>query len=106
MPSCSFLSSGCVSFLGLCGCSGAKSPTRRRPAPARRGLDRAASWVGNILTAAFFASMERCSCINIATEGDDDVPLMQLDDGNVDVAEEGDRGGLRRRKKGRGVEGC
>jgi hypothetical protein len=31
-----------------------------------------ASWVGSSVTSAFFASLERCSCINLSTDGDDD----------------------------------
>ncbi|TVU27635.1 hypothetical protein EJB05_19130, partial [Eragrostis curvula] len=31
-----------------------------------------ASWVGASVTSAFFASLERCSCINLSTDGDDD----------------------------------
>ncbi|EEF39031.1 uncharacterized protein LOC8263491 [Ricinus communis] len=46
-------------------------------------LDRVASWVGSNVASAFFASLERCSCINLNTadpEDDDeeakDRPLM------------------------------
>ncbi|KAL3615725.1 hypothetical protein CASFOL_041386 [Castilleja foliolosa] len=36
-------------------------------------LDRAASWVGTSVATAFFASLERCSCIHLSTvETDDD----------------------------------
>ncbi|XP_027115487.1 uncharacterized protein [Coffea arabica] len=38
-------------------------------------LDRMANWVGNSVASAFFASLERCSCINLSTshdDGDDD----------------------------------
>lgn len=31
-----------------------------------------ASWFGTGVTSAFFASLERCSCINLSTDGDDD----------------------------------
>ncbi|KAL6591315.1 hypothetical protein ACP70R_049818 [Stipagrostis hirtigluma subsp. patula] len=31
-----------------------------------------ASWVGASVTSAFFASLERCSCINLSTDDDDD----------------------------------
>ncbi|KAI4369822.1 hypothetical protein MLD38_018226 [Melastoma candidum] len=40
-----------------------------------RKLDRAASWVGTSVASAFFASLERCYCINLATtdpDNDDD----------------------------------
>ncbi|KAE8681567.1 hypothetical protein F3Y22_tig00111317pilonHSYRG00037 [Hibiscus syriacus] len=30
-------------------------------------LDRMANWVGTSVASAFFASMERCSCINLST---------------------------------------
>ncbi|KAF5743777.1 hypothetical protein HS088_TW08G00364 [Tripterygium wilfordii] len=47
-------------------------------------LDRVASWVGTNVASAFFASLERCYCINLSTtdpdEDDDDTkdlrPLM------------------------------
>ncbi|CAM8933642.1 unnamed protein product [Rhodiola kirilowii] len=29
-------------------------------------------WVGNSVASAFFASLERCSCINISTSDNDD----------------------------------
>ncbi|CAM0943341.1 unnamed protein product [Alopecurus aequalis] len=31
-----------------------------------------ASWFGSGVTSAFFASLERCSCINLSTDDDDD----------------------------------
>ncbi|KAI4311430.1 hypothetical protein MLD38_036329 [Melastoma candidum] len=37
-----------------------------------RKLDRAASWVGTSVASAFFASLERCYCINLATTDPDD----------------------------------
>lgn len=44
-------------------------------------LDRAATWVGSNVASAFFASLERCSCINLSTididdDENDDRPLM------------------------------
>ncbi|KAK7841941.1 hypothetical protein CFP56_014640 [Quercus suber] len=30
-------------------------------------IDRAANWVGSNVASAFFASLERCSCINLGT---------------------------------------
>lgn len=47
-------------------------------------LDRMANWVGHGVASAFFASLERCSCINLSTSHDDadddeeakDRPLM------------------------------
>ncbi|CAA7039714.1 unnamed protein product [Microthlaspi erraticum] len=35
-------------------------------------LDQAASWVGTTVISAFFASLERCSCVNLSTSDDDD----------------------------------
>ncbi|TKY64102.1 hypothetical protein E2542_SST13992 [Spatholobus suberectus] len=36
-------------------------------------LDRVATWVGSNVASAFFASLERCSCINLSiTDNDDD----------------------------------
>ncbi|KAK7349413.1 hypothetical protein VNO77_06762 [Canavalia gladiata] len=42
-------------------------------------LDRVANWVGTNVVSAFFASLERCSCINLSIEdetNDDDRPLI------------------------------
>lgn len=47
-------------------------------------IDRMANWLGSNVASAFFASLERCSCINVATFHDDleddeeakDRPLM------------------------------
>lgn len=41
-----------------------------------------ASWVGASVTSAFFASLQRCSCINLSTNDDDD------DDDNQDEAKD------------------
>ncbi|GMI75936.1 hypothetical protein HRI_001262900 [Hibiscus trionum] len=47
-------------------------------------LDRVASWVGANMASAFFASLERCSCINLSTTDFDDEeeakdrPLMSI----------------------------
>ncbi|CAN7092183.1 unnamed protein product [Brassica rapa subsp. narinosa] len=35
-------------------------------------IDQAASWVGTTVISAFFASLERCSCVNLSTSDDDD----------------------------------
>ncbi|KAL6566014.1 hypothetical protein OROHE_005069 [Orobanche hederae] len=35
-------------------------------------LDRVASWVGTSVATAFFASLERCSCIHLSTDDADD----------------------------------
>ncbi|PKI76402.1 uncharacterized protein LOC116196634 [Punica granatum] len=47
-------------------------------------LNGMANWVGTSVASAFFASLERCSCINLSTSEDDsddpcesnDLPLM------------------------------
>ncbi|KAG9145993.1 hypothetical protein Leryth_015623 [Lithospermum erythrorhizon] len=56
-------------------------------------------WIINGFTSAFFASLERCSCIRIKTkddgdEGTDDMPLVS-NDGNSHR----DSGGRRRRRR-------
>ncbi|KAB2082780.1 hypothetical protein ERO13_A05G211600v2 [Gossypium hirsutum] len=62
------------------------SATRGSPPAACGKLDGVGVWFVNGVAAAFFASLERCSCIRIATEDDgedaNDVPLIQSD-GNV-----------------------
>ncbi|KAL2336223.1 hypothetical protein Fmac_010669 [Flemingia macrophylla] len=35
-------------------------------------LDRVATWVGSNVVSVFFASLERCSCINLSITDDDD----------------------------------
>ncbi|KAG2312318.1 hypothetical protein Bca52824_023875 [Brassica carinata] len=35
-------------------------------------LDQAASWVSTTVISAFFASLERCACVNLSTSDDDD----------------------------------
>ncbi|GKU87910.1 hypothetical protein SLE2022_181780 [Rubroshorea leprosula] len=35
-------------------------------------LDRMANWVGTSVASAFFASLERCSCINLSTNDFDE----------------------------------
>lgn len=61
-------------------------------------LDGVAMWIINGVATAFFASLERCSCIRISTadDGDDsnDLPLI-LNDGNY----QGEYGGSNRRRK-------
>ncbi|KAI4325013.1 hypothetical protein MLD38_030448 [Melastoma candidum] len=50
-------------------------------------LNGAVSWVGSSVASAFFASLERCSCINLSTSEDDsddpneahDLPLIPSD---------------------------
>ncbi|KAL5218052.1 hypothetical protein ABZP36_018736 [Zizania latifolia] len=82
----------------FCGHSGGAPRTRRRPPSAAaawqqggcgRPLDRVAGWVGGGIAAAFFASLERCSCVNVRThddlddeQRDSEAPLIMFDDGN------------------------
>jgi hypothetical protein len=64
-----------------------------------------AGWVGGGIAAAFFASLERCSCVNVRTHDDldddeqrDSLAPLVLDDGNDEAA----GGGGGRRRMGRG----
>ncbi|PIM97770.1 hypothetical protein CDL12_29755 [Handroanthus impetiginosus] len=63
--------------------SSVKPPTTTSCAPAPRKLDKVAVRLLSGVTAAFFASLERCSCINIATKDDVDdggsLPLIPDD---------------------------
>lgn len=73
-----------------------------------------AGWVGGGIAAAFFASLERCSCVNVRTDDDlddeqrDSVAPLMLDDGNGDPVGRRGRGGSRRGDKDRrsGGAGC
>jgi len=51
-----------------------------RPGPEGEGYcwNGMASWIGMNLATAFFASLERCSCINLSTSDDPDDPLLIL----------------------------
>ncbi|RCV41509.1 hypothetical protein SETIT_9G141400v2 [Setaria italica] len=84
-------------------------------------LDRVAGWVGGGIAAVFFASLERCSCVNVRThddllddeQRDSEAPLM-FDGGNgnstAGIAGVERRGGGRRSddkaKRSRGGMGC
>ena len=53
---------------------------------SREKLDQAASWVGSTVASAFFSSLERFSCVNVATtdpDDDDDTSLTQNDSLNL-----------------------
>nr|CAB3493713.1 unnamed protein product [Digitaria exilis]CAB3498869.1 unnamed protein product [Digitaria exilis] len=83
----------------FCGVRSSAAPrTRRLPSSSGGGqgcgwppLDRVAGWVAGGIAAVFFASLERCSCVNVRTDDGDDLlddeqrdseaPLM-FDDGN------------------------
>lgn len=55
-----------------------------------RKLDRLAGWVGASVASAFFASLERCSCINLSTtDAEDDeegkeMPLIPIKANHVE----------------------
>ncbi|CAN6323030.1 unnamed protein product [Urochloa humidicola] len=119
----------------FCGVRSGAPPRTRRPPPSSSGsqghgggcgwpLERVAGWVGGGIAAVFFASLERCSCVNVRTHDDDllddeqrdsEAPLM-FDDGNghstaeLAGAERRRRGGRRgdkgKRSGGGGGMGC
>ncbi|KAG6591437.1 hypothetical protein SDJN03_13783, partial [Cucurbita argyrosperma subsp. sororia] len=77
------------------------SPTHASPACGK--LDGVATWLINGFVTAFFGSLERCSCIRIATAEDDgdeanDAPLIP-NDGNLQ--QDGTAAGRRRTVKGK-----
>ncbi|KAF7830523.1 hypothetical protein G2W53_012856 [Senna tora] len=64
-----------------------RAPSSHGSPPTACGkLDGVAMWFINGVSTAFFASLERCSCIRISTEEDtdeaNDLPLI-LNDGNL-----------------------
>ncbi|KAG8062071.1 hypothetical protein GUJ93_ZPchr0003g18095 [Zizania palustris] len=114
----------CAPFCGRSGRSRAPRTSRRPPSAAAAGqqggcgrpLDRVAGWVGGGIAAAFFASLERCSCVNVRThdELDDEqreseAPLIMFDDGNgrgaAGAGAGADVSGGRRRGSGRNDKG-
>lgn len=52
-------------------CFNRRSP-RHGKQPTCRRLDQMVAWVGNSVASAFFASLERCACVNISTNDDRD----------------------------------
>ncbi|CAL4918351.1 unnamed protein product [Urochloa decumbens] len=99
----------------FCGVRSSGAPRTRRPPPSSGHgscgwpLDRVAGWVGGGIAAVFFASLERCSCVNVRTQDDDllddeqrdsEAPLM-FDDGNGDSSTAGLAAGVERRRGGR-----
>ncbi|CAA0827447.1 Unknown protein [Striga hermonthica] len=57
-------------------------------------VDGLARWLGTSVAAAFFASLERCACVNIETIGEDDDedderPLMLTNLGSVHMSPNG-----------------
>ncbi|GMN35887.1 hypothetical protein TIFTF001_005600 [Ficus carica] len=83
-------SSSCTGFFNLRSSSVEpkvrSSSSHGSAGPGCGKLDGVGMWLLNSVTAAFFASLERCSCIRIATvdDGDDanDLPLI-FNDGNL-----------------------
>ncbi|KAJ8773287.1 hypothetical protein K2173_028464 [Erythroxylum novogranatense] len=75
--------------------------------PGCTKLDGLAMWFINGVASAFFGSLERCSCIHIATVDDgeeaNDAPLI-LNDGNARY--EGGTTSGRRTMKGRNITGA
>ncbi|KAB1670273.1 hypothetical protein ES319_1Z184000v1 [Gossypium barbadense] len=73
-------------FMAATTTSSTTTTTSSNSSAACGKLDGVGVWFVNGVAAAFFASLERCSCIRIATEDDgedaNDVPLIQSD-GNV-----------------------
>ncbi|OAY23063.1 uncharacterized protein LOC110606970 [Manihot esculenta] len=65
---------------------GRVQPSSNHGSPGSGKLDGVAMWFINGVASAFFASLERCSCVRIATvdDGDEakDAPLI-LNDGNM-----------------------
>ncbi|KAE9458490.1 hypothetical protein C3L33_09607, partial [Rhododendron williamsianum] len=102
-------STSCTTFLNLR--SNPVEPrvqsSRGHGSPGCGKLDGMAMWLANGVARAFFASLERCSCIRIATEddGDDanDLPLIFNVDGNH--RHDGGSGSRRRRAAGKGKKG-
>lgn len=101
----------------FCGSRSGGPRTRRPPSSSGQGhgcgwppLDRVAGWVGGGIAAAFFASLERCSCVNVRTHDDllddehrdSEAPLM-FDDGNGDST--GRATGVERRGARRSCKG-
>ncbi|KAJ7965312.1 UDP-N-acetylmuramate--L-alanine ligase [Quillaja saponaria] len=54
-------------------------------------LNGMASWVGTSVASAFFASLERCSCVNLSTSDDQDEahdsPLMLSNSSSVNFTD-------------------
>ncbi|KAK6939740.1 hypothetical protein RJ641_029271 [Dillenia turbinata] len=93
------ISTGCTNFFNI---RSSSLEPRVRSSSSHHGcgkLDGLAMWLISGVAAAFFASLERCYCIQIATKDDaddaNDLPLI-FNDGNV--REEGTGSVSRRRK--------
>ncbi|KAL4336187.1 hypothetical protein GQ457_07G024770 [Hibiscus cannabinus] len=73
------------------------------PPSACGKLDGVAIWFVNGVATAFFASLERCSCIRIATEEANDAPLIHSDGNMMHDAGTSSR---RRTRKGKKKQGA
>jgi len=98
-------STNCSSFFSLRSNSvepRVRTTSSHGSSPGCGKLDGVAMWFINGVASAFFASLERCSCIRIATEDDgdeaNDAPLI-LNDGNMRHLEGGT---ISRRRTGKG----
>lgn len=90
---------GCTTYLNFRCTSDGPAEIRRSTSHVSSSncgrLDRVAMWVGSGLATAFFASLERCSCINIDTQdGDTDANDLPLIGKDVNLGRDG---GTRRR---------
>ncbi|KMT19077.1 hypothetical protein BVRB_1g014750 [Beta vulgaris subsp. vulgaris] len=69
--------------------------------PSCGKVDNVAMWLINGVTSAFFASLERCSCIRVTTveDGEDinELPLI-FDDGNTNIRQEVKVSSIRKRR--------
>ncbi|MCL7026468.1 hypothetical protein MKW94_015611 [Papaver nudicaule] len=68
-------------------------------------VDSMAMWFVNGISTAFFASLEKCSCINVTTHDDgydsnEDLPLIPKDEDNFEHHNRAT--GIRRRRNGKG----
>ncbi|CAK9137673.1 unnamed protein product [Ilex paraguariensis] len=100
-------STNCTSFFNLRADSVVPSvrSSSNHGSPGCGKLDGVAMWLVNGVASAFFASLDRCSCIRIATveDGDEgnDLPLI-FNDGNIHY----DGGSGSRRRPGKGKKGA
>lgn len=111
IPMATTASSSCSNFFSLRSSNLVES-RGRNPSSLSQGssgcgkFDGVATWFFNGVTMVFFASLNRCSCIRIATEEDgdgeeaNDLPLM-LNDGNFRL-DGGAAGTTSRRRTGKG----
>ncbi|KAG6608412.1 hypothetical protein SDJN03_01754, partial [Cucurbita argyrosperma subsp. sororia] len=102
----SAITSTCSSFFSIRSNSmesRVRTSSSTHASPACGKLDGVATWLINGFVTAFFGSLERCSCIRIATAEDDgdeanDAPLIPKD---VNHRQNGDAAGRRRAGKGK-----